>query len=56
MAVYLPLAAMSLSEPNPLKLSYTASEFAPEPNALSFGCKLSTADLKSKGTLRPVSG
>lgn len=56
MAVYLSLAAMSLSAPTPAKLSYIASEFAPEPNPLSAGCKLSAADFKSEGTLRPVSG
>lgn len=56
MAVYLPLAAMSVSAPTPVKLPYIASEFAPEPNPLSTGSKLSAADLKSKGALRPVSG
>lgn len=55
MSALQPLSAMSLSAPNPIEMSYTDSEFAPEPNPLSTGCKLSAADLKSQGTLRLVS-
>lgn len=51
MAIYLPLAATSLSAPNCVKLSCAPSDFAPEPNLPSLSYMLSAADLKSKCTL-----